>query len=294
MSMLNRNRRTVDTDGDGRPDTVDVRDSTRVDRDHDGVDDRAEGGAAGSSAVGAGFLDRDHDGVDDRDERGRTAVVDRDERRTAVVDRDHDGVDDRREGAVVAAPTVRPREVYARQRAEHGGVKLGAAFFGWLTALGTAVLLVGILSAVGAAVNLSSVNQLADSTNTTTQTLTIAGAVVVGVMVFLAYFAGGYVAGRMARFSGLSQGFVVWVIALVAVVVVAILTATLGTKYDLFANVGAFPSLNLGTDATTAGVTAAAIAVFVSLGGALLGGAAGMRYHRRVDRTPLVDETVVA
>jgi ABC-type dipeptide/oligopeptide/nickel transport system permease subunit len=42
-------------------------------------------------------------------------------------------------------------------------------------------------------------------------------------------------------------------------------------------------------DLTTGGVIALLVALAVALVGALLGGLAGMRYHRRVDRVPLVD-----
>jgi len=41
------------------------------------------------------------------------------------------------------------------------------------------------------------------------------GAIALLVVLFVAYFSGGYVAGRMARFNGLKQGLAVWVWALV-------------------------------------------------------------------------------
>lgn len=41
-----------------------------------------------------------------------------------------------------------------RQREEFGGFNIGAAFFGWLVALGMAALLTAILSAAGAAIGL--------------------------------------------------------------------------------------------------------------------------------------------
>ena len=43
------------------------------------------------------------------------------------------------------------REVVGREREEHGGVKIGSAFFGWLAATGMAVLLSAIVAATGAA-----------------------------------------------------------------------------------------------------------------------------------------------
>jgi hypothetical protein len=47
------------------------------------------------------------------------------------------------------------RDVRARQREEYGGINWGAAFFGWLVAIGVRVILLAILSAAGAAFGLS-------------------------------------------------------------------------------------------------------------------------------------------
>jgi len=44
------------------------------------------------------------------------------------------------------------RDVIGRQREEFGGLNWGAAFFGWLVAIGVASLLTAILSAAGAAI----------------------------------------------------------------------------------------------------------------------------------------------
>jgi hypothetical protein len=43
------------------------------------------------------------------------------------------------------------------------------------------------------------------------------------VLLLISYFAGGYVAGRMARFDGAKQGIAVWLWALIVAVIVAIL-----------------------------------------------------------------------
>ena len=47
-----------------------------------------------------------------------------------------------------AGRVERDREaVVAREKEEYGGVKVGSAFFGWLTATGTAVLLTALAAA---------------------------------------------------------------------------------------------------------------------------------------------------
>ena len=65
-----------------------------------------------------------------------------------------------------ASPTVERldrREVVAREREQYGGVKIGAAFFGWLTATGTAVLLTALLAAAGVAVGLATGTDLEEA-----------------------------------------------------------------------------------------------------------------------------------
>ena len=52
-------------------------------------------------------------------------------------------------------------------------------------------------------------------------TVTLAGGIALLVVLFVAYYCGGYVAGRMARFNGARQGLAVWVWALVIAAVVA-------------------------------------------------------------------------
>ena len=182
------------------------------------------------------------------------------------------------------------REVVAREKERFGGMKFGACFFGWLTATGMAVLLTALLAAAGAGLGLA--RNLEETTNPAdpnqAQTIGLVGAIVLLVIIFLAYVAGGYVAGRMARFNGVRQGVGVWLWALIIAVVVAILGAVAGTQFNLFANLNTFPRIPINEgDLTTAGVITAIAVAVVALIGAILGGLAGMRYHRRVDKEGL-------
>ena len=52
----------------------------------------------------------------------------------------------------------RMNETRARQREEYGGINWGAAFFGWLVAVGLGSLLLAIVAAAGAAVGLTQVS----------------------------------------------------------------------------------------------------------------------------------------
>ena len=122
----------------------------------------------------------------------------------------------------------------------------------------------------------------------TAETAGLVGAVVPLVILFLAYYCGGYVAGRMARFNGVKQGIAVWLWAIIIAVVLGIIGAIAGSRFNLLSQVGGLPNLGVSGDrVTTAGVLAAVGVAVVSLVGAILGGLAGMRFHRKVDRVGL-------
>lgn len=91
----------------------------------------------------------------------------------------------------------------ARQRDEYGGINWGAAFFGWLVAVGLAALLTAVLSAAGTAIAIS---EIENATGSAAETVGIVGGILVLAVMLIAYFAGGYVAGRMSRFDGARQG----------------------------------------------------------------------------------------
>jgi hypothetical protein len=190
----------------------------------------------------------------------------------------------------VAATATRDirHQVVAREEERFGGFKFGSAFFGWLTATGLAVLLTALIAAIGGAIGLTSPETAEDAANAAAENMgvaTIVGAIALGLVLFISYFAGGYVAGRMARFSGLKQGLAVWLWAVVIAVLVALLTAIAGSQWDILAGLDSFPRIPMTPESlTTTGILTAIGAAVVTLGGALLGGVAGMRYHRRVDR----------
>jgi hypothetical protein len=183
------------------------------------------------------------------------------------------------------------RSVVNRQKEEHGGIKIGSAFFGFLTATGVGVLLTALVAAAGTAVGLStgtSASKAANQASGSASTVGLVGGIVLLVILFIAYYCGGYVASRMARFNGMRQGLAVWVWALVIAIVVAVVVAVAGDKYNILAKLNSFPRIPLSEGTLTTGGIIAAIAVVVaSLAGALLGGLAGMRFHRAVDRTGL-------
>jgi hypothetical protein len=179
------------------------------------------------------------------------------------------------------------REVVARQKEEFGGMKLGSAFFGWLAATGMAVLLTALVAGAGTALGYTNDVNTTNPTAGEVQSVGIAGGIALLVVIFVAYFCGGYVAGRMARFNGLRQGVAVWLWAVISAIVVAVFATIAGSRYNILAslNLPRIP-VNEGT-LTTAGLLTAVGIAAVSLAGAILGGMAGMRFHRRVDKAGL-------
>jgi len=184
--------------------------------------------------------------------------------------------------------TLDRREVVGRQKDAFGGMKFGSCFFGWLTASGAAVLLIALVTGVGAALGLTQNVDVTNPTAAQTESIGFVGGIILVAIIFVSYLAGGYVAGRMARFNGFKQGLGVWLWAVIMAILVAIAGWLADARFDVLAQLNSFPRipLNEGT-LTTAGVIAAVCVVAASLIGALLGGLAGMRYHRRVDKAGL-------
>jgi hypothetical protein len=181
------------------------------------------------------------------------------------------------------------RDVVERQKEEHGGIKWGSAFFGFLAATGVGVLLTALVSAAGAAVGLATNTSTTQATKSST-TVGIVGGIALLVILFLAYYCGGYVASRMARFNGMKQGLAVWLWAVIIAIIVAVLAAVFGSKYNILSKLNSFPRIPVSEgDLTTGGIVAAVLLVVVTLAGAVLGGLAGMRFHRMVDKTGLGD-----
>jgi hypothetical protein len=205
---------------------------------------------------------------------------DRDLRRDRGEQAGRDGYVDRADGQrqTGAGPAV----VRERQRDEYGGFNLGAAFFGWLVAVGLAVLLTALLSAAGAAVGLTQLSEGEAKANA--DTISIVGGVLLIVVLALSYYAGGYVAGRMSRFDGGRQGLGVWLVGLVVTVALAVLGAIGGSEWNLFSQVN-LPRIPIdeGSLATGAAITLVLILI-ATLVAAIAGGKVGERYHRKVDR----------
>ncbi len=215
--------------------------------------------------------------ADDR----RTAAADN--RRTAGADDRTTAMDDR------AAPLTRDhvRDMRARQRDEYGGINWGAAFFGWLVAVGLGAILIGLVAGAGAAVGLTQLS--ANDAQGNANTIGLGGAIAALVVLMIAYYAGGYVAGRMSRFDGARQGVGAWVIGLVITIILGAVAAIFGSKYNVLGQLN-LPRIPLsGETLTTGGLIALAAVLVGTLIAAVAGGKVGERYHRRIDRSAIAE-----
>ncbi len=174
-----------------------------------------------------------------------------------------------------------------RLRDVYGGVDWLASFIGCVFALvcaGVLLLLISglVLGPLGFTLQLD--GREIDSA-------IITGLVIVGFVLFLAYFIGGYVAGRLVRFDGGRNGAatVGWAILLgVIFAVFGFLLAGLlpGAVFELLRGLRDGVLSTVG-DLTTLGLLGAGIivgALLLVLLGSFLGGRLGNRYHTRIDQ----------
>ena len=184
---------------------------------------------------------------------------------------------------------TRETRVYDEERAREkfGGANLGAAFFGWLVAMGMTALLTGILAVVATAIGYSE-NITQSEAQRAAGAFTVVIAIVLLAVLLIAYYSGGYVAGRMSRFDGARQGVAAWIIGLVVTLIAAALGWVAGDQYNLLDRVN-LPRIPIPTDdVTLGGIITGVLVMLGTLLAAMFGGSVGQRYHNRVDRAAVV------
>jgi hypothetical protein len=150
-------------------------------------------------------------------------------------------------------------------------------------AVALTVLVASIVGAIAAAVG-SGLHIDQTDAERKAGTFGIATAIGLLLILMLAYYAGGYVAGRMSRFDGGRQGLGVWLIGLVVTAIVVGLGILFGDQYNIFQRVD-LPSMPIPSDkATWGGLIALAAILLGTLLAAVVGGKVGQRYHTKVDR----------
>jgi hypothetical protein len=185
------------------------------------------------------------------------------------------------EPAVVPAAddTIAARRAGARARARHGGFDWIATFLGFAAAVFFLAVFLGVVGAiVGTSGYRIATGSVTAMVNSQAGIIAVAGSL---VATFLAYFIGGYAAGRLARYDGLVNGLGVVLWTIIIAIALSIAGAVLNSRFQVA------QQLHLGInlhDLTIAGVISGAVTLIVMLVGAGLGGMLGTYYHRRVDR----------
>jgi hypothetical protein len=189
-------------------------------------------------------------------------------------------------GRAAEDAVVLDRDARLRQRDRFGGFNWGAGFFGWLVALGLGTILTAIVAAAGAAIGLTN-NASTGTASKNAATISIVGGAVLLLVGVIAYYAGGYVAGRMSRFDGGRQGFGAWLVGLIITLVIGAAGAIFGSQYNVLSGLH-LPRIPIdeGSLTTGGGIFLAAFLVLTLLA-SILGGTVGRRYHSRVDRAAI-------
>jgi hypothetical protein len=176
-----------------------------------------------------------------------------------------------------------------RLRAEFGGFHFGSAFFGWLVATGLGTLLMGFLAAAGSAIAVTSIKNTSSVSSGTVSTVGLVSGILLLIALAISYYAGGYVAGRMARFNGARQGFGAWLLGIILALILGGLGAAFGAKYNLVQQLN-LPHLPINQGSfTTGGIIASIAAVLVTLAAAMMGGKQGEHFHNKIDDAGQVD-----
>jgi hypothetical protein len=166
----------------------------------------------------------------------------------------------------------------------YGGVDWLASFLGFVFA----IVLGAVFSAVAGLV-LVLFGITPDLSGGRIGASVITGLALLGVLIFLTFFFGGYVAGRLARFDGGRNGAMVLVWMFIVVVILS-LAAAIFSGFLPAGMAGGIANLvdrivsTADNLAGVVGLVTAAAALLLALLGGTLGGRMGSRYHTEIDR----------
>ena len=180
---------------------------------------------------------------------------------------------DRTNGAVVEANEVdvyraKPEVVIDGRSGRGRTLDVPATLAGFAAALGSLLLLGGIISAIVGAIGY----QMGLGGNR--DELSLAGLVGGLISLFIAFFIGAWVAARIARHHGTRHGLitVLWIVVVAAVF--AALGAWFGAEYDVLSKINA-PQFFTSDALTTGAIISGIVALAAMLLGAYLGGRMG-------------------
>ncbi|MEX1265263.1 MAG: hypothetical protein WEE66_15280 [Actinomycetota bacterium] len=186
------------------------------------------------------------------------------------------------ETRAVSVPEAEHETGLEAARSRFGGFDLPASLAGMMVALASTLILAGLASAAIGAIAF----QTGVAGNE--EELSLGALITAGAVIFLAFLFGGWAAGRMARYNGALNGFMVSVWFVVLLVVLAVLGAVAGDAYDLFGDLrvaqASLPNWFSADQVTTGAIISSIAFALVMVVGAILGGIWGTRMHRQADR----------
>lgn len=176
--------------------------------------------------------------------------------------------------------TRRDRLALARE-AGFGKLSLLAVVAGMLVAYGAFAVIAAIAGSVVEAIDAE-----ANVSDYDWETVSLVGGLVLAAVLFLSYFFGGYVAGRMARRAGLVNGIAVFVLGVIVAAVVGGVAALLTDTDQVQSNLRNVGIPTTGDDWQNLGSTIGGIAaLLLMLAGSVLGAMKGERWHGKlIDR----------
>ena len=170
-----------------------------------------------------------------------------------------------------------------------GRLSLTSILAGMLCAFGSFAVLASIAGGVLRAMGIDSANDISGDW----RDIGITTAAVLCVVLFLSYLFGGYVAGRMARRSGLMNGLLVFGLSLL---VAGGIGAAIGTQTDtdtVMSNLRSVGIPTSGDEWAALGTIAGVAALASMLLGSLFGGSLGERWHGKL-LTRAMDPSIAA
>lgn len=158
-----------------------------------------------------------------------------------------------------------------------GTISVVSVLAGVLTAYGAVALLAALASGIASATGVDT-----DFTNDEWRQLGAGAAAVLGLVLFLSYLFGGYVAGRMARRAGVVNGLLVFGIG---ILIIAVAGGLIGALADTDQIVEELRDLGVPTTAdqwSDIGTIAGIASLLAMLLGSVLGGWLGERWHAKL------------
>ena len=139
-----------------------------------------------------------------------------------------------------------------------------------------------ILSAAGATIGLSELS--GPEAKSSADTISIVGGALLLLVLLIAYFAGGYVAGGLSRFDGARQGIGAWLFGIVVALLLAAAGAIFGSEYNVLQPLD-LPRIPVDEGSlATGGLTALALILIGTFLAAFLGGQGGQAVPRKSNR----------